>query len=48
MFSLVAIFLLLIPSLEAGFDFGSGCEGGSGQFNVTLTQEGQKILIGEM
>ena len=41
------LFLLDRPRLiSAGFDFGEGCDGGNGSFNVTLSQKNQKIYIG--
>ena len=43
------LFLLDRPRLtSAGFDFGEGCDGGNGSFNVTLSTKNEKIFIGEI
>jgi len=43
---LLLLLLLTASYSEATFDFGDGCEGGSGRFILNLPQKGDKTLVG--
>ena len=40
------LLLLLLTSAHAGFDWGAGCDGGTGTFSVNLTTAGQVVDVG--
>ncbi len=43
------VVLLILPALiNAGFNWGAGCEGGNGTFQVNLTKVGELVKIGKI
>jgi hypothetical protein len=38
----------MVDTALAGFDWGAGCDGGSGSFKVNLTTAGQLVDVGQI